>query len=103
MTKINGIEALKKMRSLQNDPEAFFTMHHITYNSSKDTTSGVRIVTRCRLRPALGTEFSNNVNHDDLLPYVDLDKDKEGMCYKKLIRKVAFPPDFTLLKVKWYE
>ena len=103
MAKINGITALQKMKLLQAHEDSYFVMHHLTYDSTRDTTRGLRIVEKCRLRPALPAEFSNVIDPDMLLPYMDLKNDKHGQCYKKLIRKVAFPPNYELLKVDWYD
>lgn len=36
------------------------------------------------------------------LTYVDASADEPRMCWKKLIRYVAFPPDYELLKVDWF-
>jgi len=103
MEIITGIEAHKKMQAMRFDEETFFEMHHLTYSSSKDETSGMRIVKRCRLRKALPKEFSENIDPDMIVPYIDLETDELRMCYKHLIRKVAFPLDFKLLSVKWYD
>ena len=103
MEIIKGIDALKRMKEMQSDTETFFVMHHFTWNSTKGQTSGMRIVERARLRKALPAEFSEKIEPDQLLPYIDLQNDKLGMCYKILIRKVAFPPDYKLLPVRWHE
>lgn len=103
MAKIKGILALQKMKLLQEHDDAYFIMHHLTYDSTRDTTRGIRVVEKCQLRPALPAEFSDKIESDMLLPYFDITKNKNGMCYKKLIRRVAFPPNYELLKVDWYD
>lgn len=89
------------MRELRNNENLYFIMHHLTYNSVLKTTNGLRIVERCRLRPSLPNEIFK-VESDLLLPYTDLIQKKAGMCYKKLIRIVAFPPEYELLIVDWF-
>ena len=102
MEIIKGIDALKRMKEMQSDIESFFVMHHLTWNSTKGSTNGMRIVERARLRKALPAEYSGNIEPDQLLPYIDLQNDKLGMCYKPLIRQVAFPPDYKPLTVRWH-
>lgn len=76
-------------------------MTHITWNQKKHETNGLRHVQNCRLRPALPDE--KFYPHADLyLPYMDLDLKEPRMCFKKLIRTVAFPPDFIEMKVNWF-
>lgn len=103
MATIKGIDVIRKVRDMRFDEDSHFLMHHLTYNSTKDETNGLRIVTECRVRAALPKEFSKNIDPDMILPYIDLQNDKVGMCYKPLIRKVAFPPKYELLTVKWYD
>jgi hypothetical protein len=101
---INGYEALKRMRALRHSKDQSFIMHHQTWNERRHETNGIRVVRRCRLRPALPEE--SMLPHPDLFqPYTDLDAPKinrNRMCRKRLIRYVAFPPDFTLMKVDWF-
>jgi hypothetical protein len=101
---INGYEALKRMRALRHSEDQSFIMHHQTWNEKKHQTNGIRIVKRCRLRPAL-PEDSMQPHPDLFQPYTDLNAAKinqNRMCRKRLIRYVAFPPDFILLKVDWF-
>lgn len=77
-------------------------MTHVTWNRKKNETNGLRHVTRARLRPALPDE--KFYPHADLyLPYIDLDVNEPRMCFKKLIRTVAFPPQYEVLRVKWFD
>jgi hypothetical protein len=101
---INGFEALTRMRALRHSSDFFFTLHHLTWNERRGETDGIRVIRRCRLRPALPDD--SMLPHPDLfLPYTDLDASKANqnrMCRKRLVRYVAFPPDFELLKVDWF-
>ena len=42
------------------------------------------------------------VDPDHYLTYVISDTDEPRMCWKKLLRFVAFPPRYELLKVDWF-
>ena len=103
MKTISGYEALKRMRAMRHDEGSFFIMHHLTWNEIRKQTDGMRIVRRCRLRQSLPHESMKP--HPDLLqPYTDLNlpkKDRNRMCRKRLIRYVAFSPEYELLKVDW--
>ena len=105
METIHGFEAIARMRQLKNNQVAHFQMAHLTADTSRRTTNGLRHVDKCRLREAMPDDAFGNVPADLFLTYVDLTapKNKQNrMCRKKLIRYVAFPPDFTMLKVEWF-
>ena len=104
METINGFEALKRMRAIRHSSDYFFIMHHLTWNERRLQTDGMRVVRRCRVRAAL-PEDSMKPHPDLFLPYTDLDESKANqnrMCRKRLIRYVAFPPNFDLVKVDWH-
>lgn len=101
MKTISGPEAIARMRELRHKKNAHFELQHITFNQKRNETEGIRHVQHCRLRPALPDE-KFYPNADLYLTYIDLDIKEPRMCFKKLIRFVAFPPDFKLLKVKWF-
>jgi hypothetical protein len=103
MKTISGIEALERMRDIRHNELLYFSMKHYTLNRTKQTTNGIRVVREARLRPALPEEFSRNIDPDSLLPYTDIVTGENRMAYKVLIRSVAFPPHFEVLKVKWHE
>lgn len=89
---------------MKHDDSSYFVMHHITFNDRRNQTDGMRIVRHCRLRNALPTE-SKSPHPDLFLPYTDLDanaSNQNRMCYKRLIRYVAFPPEYKLQKVDWH-
>lgn len=105
METIHGFEAIARMRQMKNNTQAFFKMSHLTADTSRKITNGMRHVEKCRLRDALPDDAFGSVPADLFLPYSDLSERKpvNRMCRKKLIRYVAFPPDFTLLKVEWFK
>jgi len=104
MDTINGFEALKRMRALRHSKDFYFKIKHLTWNERRRQTDGIRVVNACRLRPALPDESMKP--HPDLFqPYTDLNESKANanrMCRKRLIREVAFAPDFIWLKVDWF-
>jgi len=101
MQIISGYEAIARMRQLRNEPGSYFKLIHLTYNATKDQCNGMRIVPNARLRKALPDEVFQ-LDSDLYLPYTDLDLKEPRMCFKKLIRFVAFPPDFKLMKVNHF-
>lgn len=101
MKEISGSEAIARMREIRHNKKLSFELHHLTYNHATGETHGLRVVSRCRLRPSLPKE-TFALPSDLYLPYTDLDTGEPKTCYKKLIRAVAFPPKHKLLKVNWF-
>jgi hypothetical protein len=104
MDFIRGYDALKKMRAMRHDENSFFIMHHQTWNERRHESDGMRIVRKCRLRNAMPKE-SLTPDPDLFLPYKDIEKrgNQNRMCRKRLIRYVAFPPKYILIKVDWFK
>ena len=101
MEQISGFEAIARMRELRHKDHLHFELHHLTYNHATGETKGLRVVSRCRVRPSLPDDrFA--LPADLYLPYMDLDMNEPRMCFRKLIRAVAFPPHFVLQKVNWF-
>lgn len=101
MKTISGAEAIARMRQMRTDPGNYFILHHLTYNRKKDETHGLRVVNKCRLRTALPDD-AFQFDPDLYLTYYDIEKDDARICFKKLIRFVAFPPEYELVKVDWF-
>lgn len=102
MNIITMREAIDRMRALRHSETETFILHHLTWNSKRKETSGIRVVNRCKLRQAMPEE-SIKPHPDLFLPYLDRDlpvDDQPRICYKRLIAFVAFPPEYELLKVK---
>ena len=102
MNTINGFEALARMHEIRNTGETF-EMRHLTYNRRTQESSGLRTVRHCKTRPALPQE-KFDVCAELYLPYTDIAAPIENQnrtCRKRLIRYVAFPPEYQLLKVTW--
>lgn len=98
---ISGPEAIRRMRLISKVKDVYFTLIHFTCNLQKQTGGELRKVERCQLRPAL-PDGVTKVDPDHYLTYIDVSIDEPRMCWKKLIRFVAFPPDYQLLKVDWF-
>lgn len=98
---ISGPEAIRRMRLITKVKDSYFTLIHFTANLKKQTGGELRKVERCTLRPALPDGLTR-VDPDHYLTYVDASTDEPRMCWKKLIRYVAFPPNYELLKVDWF-
>jgi hypothetical protein len=101
METISGTEAVQRMRLCSKGKNVHFGIMHLTCDRSANATDGLRKVERARLRPALPKEVFS-VNGDHYLPYTDLDTGEPKMAWKKLIRKVAFPPDYKFISVDWF-
>lgn len=102
---ISGTAAIALMRRLSRDMRQAFVMHHQTFNEKTGISNGMRVVKHCMLRVSLPGDIFHKGTEDLYLPYLDLDapkNDQNRMCRKKLIRYVAFPPHFELLKVNWF-
>lgn len=97
---ISGTLALDQMRQLRHSPETF-ELYHLTWNTKTNTTNGMRKVNSCRIRPGFPQEKIQN-NPDHYLLYMDMDLNEPRACFKKLARYVAFPPEFELLKIDWF-
>ncbi len=105
METIKGTEAIRRMREMRNDLNSWVELHHLTWNRRTETSEGLRVVKRCRLRPSLPQE-KFDACADLYLPYTDLampEKEQNRVCRKRLIRYVAFPPKYNLLTVKWFD
>lgn len=102
MKEISGSEAIARMREIRHNQKLFFELHHLTYNHATGKTHGLRRVARCRIRKSLPKE-AFSLPSELYLPYTDLDMQEPRTCFKKLIRYVAFPPRFELMKVNWFK
>lgn len=99
---ISGTEAIRRARNLRFVAGAYFTLLHLTCNLTTNKTRGMVKVDKCRVRPAL-REDTFQLDGDLYFPYEDLDTDEPKMCFKKLMRYIAFPPDYELLKINWFD
>lgn len=99
--EISGKIAIERMRRLKYVPDTYFSMIHFTCNLNRPGKFTLIKVEKCRLRPALKND-TFQTDGDHYLCYQDIEKQEPRMCFKKLIRYVAFPPDYEFQKVNWF-
>jgi hypothetical protein len=100
MKIISGEHAIELMRQ-HTKKDTAFKLEHLTYNRTLKKSNGVRTVEVTMLRPAL-TDDVFETDSDHYLTYKDIDHDKARQCFKKLIRRVAFAPEFEWYNVNWF-
>jgi hypothetical protein len=96
---MSGAHAVELMRR-NTAAHRPFKLRHLTYNRQTLTTDGMNEVPQCLLRPAMKDNIFK-VAPDHYLLY--LDGEDARMCFKKLIREVAFAPAFDWFKVDWFD
>jgi hypothetical protein len=100
---ITGTQAINRMRNLRLVNDATFTLIHISCKLTTGECGTIVKHERCRLRKSLPDKRFKTADSDHYLTYEDVDTGEPKMCFKILIRFVAFPPDYRLLKVTWFE
>jgi hypothetical protein len=80
---------------------ATFTLIHISCNLDSRQCGEIIKHDRCRLRNPVG-ENTFGIDGFHYLPYEDTGTGEPKMAFKKLVRYVAFPPYYELLKVNWF-
>jgi len=104
MDKINtisGKEAIRRARNLKNVPDAYFTLLFLSCNFKKEQFGEMRKYERCRFRPGIKSD-KMQMDPDMYFAFEDLETEQPKMCFKKLMRYIAFPPDYTLKKIDWF-
>ena len=97
---ISSNVAIEKMRRYTK-AGMHFKIQHLTYNQVNNECNGLRTVSNCSLRPGLKANlFSTDADH--YLTYYDHDADMPRQAFKKLIRWVAFAPDYNYIKINWF-
>lgn len=102
MKSITLPEAIYQMRQMRNTGKTF-RMEFIPYDKRRGSTGVVKVCANAELRHALPSE-KYGAAAELYLPYTDKDKEALGMdcnkvCRKRLIRRVAFPPQYEILNV----
>jgi hypothetical protein len=101
MKTITGTEAIERMREIRHDESKHFALQFITCDLNRNEYGELRILNKVKVRASLPNEtFENDTDH--YLPIYDLFEHQNKMCFKKLIRQVAFLPDMEWLKVNWF-
>ncbi len=98
---LNGINALQWAREISKLPEGHFTIAFFPYSRNRRQASA-RIVVKehCKYRTQLPKERFE-VDGENYFLFTDGDG-RPRMCYRILIRYMAFPNDgFKLHKISW--
>jgi hypothetical protein len=98
---ISGSEAIQRARNLKLVPGSHFTLLHITCNMNTGKCGELRKFERCRVRPSL-KEDTFKMDGDMYFTFEDLETGEPKMCFKRLMRYIAFPPGYEILKIDWY-
>lgn len=99
--EITGTQALQLAREISKVPQGSFTVAFFPYSRTKGTASGkLTVKERCKVREQLPEDIFS-VGSDNYFLFTD-GNGQPRMCYKYLIRYMAFPHDgFKLHKIKW--
>jgi len=98
---ITGAEAFVRIRNIKLIPGATFAIIFITCDLQRNEYGQIRKYEDCRIRPAMKTE-GLAVNSDHYLFFENVKTGEARTCFKKLIRKISFPPSNEWLTVKWF-
>lgn len=99
---ITGTEAFERIRNLKRLPGATFSIVFITCDLTRNEFGQMRMYEDCRLRTAQRHE-GLRTNADHYLFFEQTTSGEPRQCFKKLIRKIAFPPAYEWLTVKWFD
>jgi len=98
---ISGNDAIRRARNLKYVPGASFILIHLTCNLKTKKYGEVSKTEHCRVRPAL-KEDTFQLDGDLYFTCEDMDTGEPKMCFKRLMRYIAFPPNYELLKIDWF-
>lgn len=99
--EIDGITALQNAREISKLPDGYFTLVFFPYSRSRDVASEkLTVKEHCKYRTQLPHEqFS--VDSENYLLFTD-GNGEPRMCWRILIRFMAFPQDgYKLHKINW--
>ena len=99
--EITGAQALQLAREISKVPQGSFTVAFFPYSRTKGSASEkLTIKEWCKVREQLPEDIFS-VDSDNYFLFTD-GNGQPRMCYKYLIRYMAFPHDgFKLHKIKW--
>lgn len=102
METIGGIDAIRMMQEVCKLPDGRFTIAFYPYNRTKDEASTkLQVREKCTARAQL-PQGRFSIPSDNYFLFQD-ETGKEKTCYRVLIRFVGFPPEYKLIKVKWFK
>ena len=102
METIGVIDAIGMMREVSKLADGHFTIAFFKYNrTTGEASTKMQIRERCTTRAQLPQERFR-IPSDNFFLFQDEDGDPKT-CYRVLIRFVGFPPEYNLIKVKWFK
>ena len=102
MESITGIESIRMMKEVSKLPDGHFTIAFFPYNRTKEEASTkLQVRERCKARAQLPQDLFQ-IPSDNYFLFQDKDRNPK-MCFRVLIRFVGFPPEYKLIKVKWFK
>ena len=100
MEIINGIDAIRMMQEVCKLPDGNFSIAFFKYNrTTGKVVTKLQVRQYCHVRAQLPQELFT-IPSDNYFLFEDNDGDHKT-CFRILIRFVAFPPHYNLIKVKW--
>lgn len=101
MEIINGIDAIRMMQEVSKLPDGNFTIAFYPYNRTLGkANANLQVREKCTVRKQLPQERFQ-IPSDNYFLFMDSNNDHKT-CYRVLIRFVCFPPNYNLIKVKWF-
>ena len=101
MNTIKGIDAIRKAREVCKLPDGSFKIAFFKYDRNNGKASArLQVRDKCTIRSQLPQDVVQ-VPSDNYFLF----KDKHGehkTAFRVLVRFIGFPPDYKLLKVKWF-
>ena len=102
MEIIDGIDAIRMMQEVCKLPDGDFTIAFFKYNrTTGEAVPKLQVRKHCRTRAQLPQEIFT-IPSDNYFLFVD-DQGDHKTCFRVLIRFIAFPPHYNLIKVKWFD
>ena len=98
---IDGIEAIQWAKEISKIPDGVFTVAFFSYSSQRRMSSDKLTVKEgCKMRAQMPNE-KIEIDSDNLFLFTD-GKGQPRMCYRYLIRFMAFPNGgFKMHKINW--
>jgi len=102
METITGIEAIRMMKQVSKLSDGRFTIAFFSYNRTEEEASTkLQVREGCKVRKQLPQE-QFQIPSDNYFLFQDKDQNPKT-CFRVLIRFVGFPPEYKLIKVKWFK
>jgi hypothetical protein len=100
MNTISGIQAIELCREVSKLPDGSFNVYFYQYSRAKrEASAKLKGYEGCKIRSMLPQD-KFQVDGDNYFLFTSKEGDPK-MCYRILLRFIAFPPDFQLRKINW--